>query len=265
MQPRRKPGQSRGLRKCARDDQVFVAPNPGNHGDAGKFEVGFVDHDHRARAPPSVFAAIPRAIADCRSDYSDWARKNTRGSFAQRREHFVPREITSRRRIAARRFARPPARNRSGTSRRSARRAAPCRFGSTNVLTIRLSASSVPFVSSNSPRLDAEMFRQLCGGRVSCSGYAEIDAALSFASARRTAGEQPIGFSLKSRRSFVGAAFERRIIGAHSLDSAPHRDRRASLAHLDGARVRDPGLPRARIPRPPARGARLPRAKLPAR
>ena len=61
-------------------------------------------------------------------------------------------------------------------------------------------------------------------------------------SARRTAGEQPTVFSLKSRRSFFGSPFFRRVIGRETQHGFANRNycgaSRVSPAHLDGARMR---------------------------
>ncbi len=164
MQPRRSPARPAGLRKCARDDQISVPANPGNHGDAGKFEIGLVDHDHRPRRRVQNPLQLARAKAGCRSGCSDWAERIRAAPPAAPPAHCSTGN-TLPRRSAAPRCARPPVPNRSDTSRTSARPAAPCRRGSTNVFTTRLSASSVPFVSSKSPRLDAEIFCGLAAHR----------------------------------------------------------------------------------------------------
>ena len=201
MQPRRRSGEPRRLRKCARDDQIFVAANPGDHGDARKFEVGFVDHDHRARARPSEFAASLASDSRLPVGLFGLGRKNTRGPASQRREHFVPREthrgVVSRRDDARSRQLRIEPVHRVGWLDEQN---AVARFDE------RVDDEAERFVCAVGEQkflgLDAEMLRQLCGAPFPARDRPKSDAALSFASARRTAGEQPMGFSLKSRRSF---------------------------------------------------------------
>ena len=194
-------GEAGRLRKRARHDQIPVAANPGNHRDAGKFEIGFVDHDHRARRGVQNAAqlAARKQIAGgaVRIRQKEDARRR-----AQARPALPSTEMSSRSRSAARRFARPPAPNRSGTSRRSARPAERVSPGSTNVFTTRLQRFVRAVGQQKLVRAQRRNGARPCGARFPARDRRKSMRRLSFASARRTAGEQPMGFSLKSRRSF---------------------------------------------------------------
>ena len=111
-------------------------------------------------------------------------------------------------------------RSKTGTSRRSARPAERVSRGSTNVLTTRCSASSVPFVSSKllgaTPKcrrpLPAHGF--LLGiGRDGCGAELRERAAHG--------GRAADGVLVEIEAQLVGASFERRMVGTHLFDGAP--------------------------------------------
>ena len=153
------------FRKCARDDQIPVAADPRNHRDARKFEIGFVDHDHRLlrRVQNSPQLAQRKQIAGraVRIRQEKDARRRFAAPPAPRCHGKLHLGVVARRR----RSARLRARNKSDTSRRSARRAAPRRPARRMCSRSGCSASSVPFVSSNSSGRTPKCFARPCGAR----------------------------------------------------------------------------------------------------
>ena len=179
---------------------------------------------------------LAQAKADCPWGCSDSAERKRAAPLSRAARHFAPRKLHVQRHIAARRCARPPVPNRSGTSHTSARRTELRCLGSTNVFTIRLSASSVPLVSSNSSGLTPKNFASLAADRFlfrirgnRCGAEFRERAAH-----RRRAADRIL---VEIQAQLFRAPFERRIDRGAFARPRAGPEPAASFAHLHRARA----------------------------